>query len=138
MPATSLIKKLNIKPNHRLLILNAPQEYLAHLIDLPEGTQLVTSTDGSPYDFVQAFCYNKADIDSLAPQAIQALKADGLLWFCYPKGTGKIKTDINRDKGWDTVLKAGYGGVTQIAIDDTWSCLRFRVEDQIKRRGSIR
>jgi len=56
------------------------------------------------------------------------------LWFCYPKKTGKIKTDISRDIGWDTVAKLGYEGIRAISIDDTWSGMRFRPREEIKRK----
>lgn len=35
-------------------------------------------------------------------------------------------TDIHRDADWDVVAADQWAGVTQIAIDDTWSALRFR------------
>jgi hypothetical protein len=46
----------------------------------------------------------------------------GLLWACYPKGG---KADINRDRGWEPLHEAGWHQVTQVAIDDTLSALRF-------------
>jgi len=53
------------------------------------------------------------------------------LWISYPKRSSKVETDITRDVGWDVVYKAGLEGVTQIAIDDTWSALRFRPADRV-------
>lgn len=51
----------------------------------------------------------------------------GLLWLCYPKGTAKIKTDLNRDVLRETVAaRHGLEGVSLVAIDDTWSAMRFR------------
>ena len=45
------------------------------------------------------------------------------LWFCYPKGG---RADINRDSLWPVVAEYGLRPITQVAIDDTWSALRFR------------
>ncbi|MGP8215089.1 MAG: hypothetical protein ACLQQ4_05955 [Bacteroidia bacterium] len=53
-----------------------------------------------------------------------------VLWFAYPKGTSKIKTDINRDTLRVTGEKYGITTVTAISIDDTWSALRFRPIDK--------
>jgi hypothetical protein len=133
MADTSLASKLQVKPGMKLLIMNAPDGYLKLLDKLPAGAEVTTNEDGT-FDFVQAFVYNKADIDRLAPKAIRAVKPGGMLWFSYPKKTGKIKTDISRDVGWDMVAKAGWEGVRQIAIDDTWSALRFRPASEIKSR----
>lgn len=131
MADTSLTKKLLLKPGYRMLLLNAPEGYAQRLEPLPEGATLHTTPDGA-YDWVQLFVFSKADADRHTPTAIKAVKPGGLLWMTYPKKTSTIKTDINRDSGWDAINKAGWLGVTQIAIDDTWSALRFRPESEIK------
>jgi hypothetical protein len=133
MTAKPLTERMYIKPNMRVLILNAPQGYDAQLEPLPEGVTLASQPDGL-YDVVQVFCYNQHDADTLTLPAIAAVKPGGALWLCYPKGTAKIKTDINRDKGWEVVTKAGWGGVRQLSIDDTWSTLMFRPEKDVKRK----
>ncbi|MBL8154114.1 MAG: hypothetical protein JNM70_08015 [Anaerolineae bacterium] len=131
MAETSLVKKLLIKPGNRLLILNAPDGYPALLGELPEGVTIDTAPS-SLYDQVQVFAYHKADLDTRAVAAIQSVKPGGILWIMYPKKSGAIKTDISRDVGWEKVVAAGYEGVTQIAIDATWSALRFRPFSEIK------
>jgi hypothetical protein len=132
----SLAQKLGVKPGHRLLILNAPGGYLDQLKPLPEGTTLHTSGEGQ-YDLVQLFVHNKADIDAHAPSALESLREDGLFWVAYPKQSSKMKTDINRDVGWETVKGLGLDGVKQIAIDALWSALRFRPAEKIVRRGKM-
>ncbi len=47
---------------------------------------------------------------------------------------GHIETNVNRDTGWDVMADAGWRPVTQIAIDDTWSALRFRPAADVKPR----
>ncbi len=131
MADTTLTKKLGIKPNYKLLILNAPEGYLEMLSSLPEGAEIKTHAEGS-FDLVQIFLYNKADVEKYAPIGIQAVKPGGLLWFTYPKKTAKIKSDITRDTGWESVRAVGWRPVTQIAIDETWSALRFRPESEVK------
>ncbi len=131
MIETLLTKKLGIKPQQKLLILNAPEGYLQKLDPLPEGAELQTEGEGE-FDFVQLFAYSKTEVDAQGLQAWQALKAGGSLWYSYPKKTGKIKTDLHRDYGWEALTEAGLETVTLIAIDDTWSSLRFRPRSEIK------
>ena len=46
------------------------------------------------------------------------------VWIAYPKGG---KSDINRDSLWPIVRDAtGMRPITQVALDVTWSALRFR------------
>lgn len=135
MADTPLTKKLAIKPGYKLLILNARDGYINTLNPLPEGATLHTKAVGqSGFDFVQVFVRSKADVDSHAQSAVAALKPGGLLWFAFPKKTAKLKTDITRDVGWDTLTAMAYGPVTAIAIDDTWSALRFRPNSEVKSR----
>ena len=54
------------------------------------------------------------------------IETESVLWFAYPKGTSKIKTDINRDTIRITGEEFGITTVSAISIDDTWSALRFR------------
>ena len=133
-PETPLIKKLGIKPGQKLLIMNSPEGYLPKLVPLPEGTGVETGGHG-PFDFVQVFVSGKGDVEAYASKAIQALKPGGLLWFSYPKKSSAIKTDISRDIGWEPVYTAGFRPVTQVAIDTTWSALRFRPRTEVKSRA---
>lgn len=122
----ALVRKLRVPAEGRVALLLAPEGY-AEKIGRTEGeTRLDEAAEPGSYDFVQLFASGVADVESLAPAAIRAAKPDGLLWLCYPKGTSKLKTDLNRDKGWDVVTAAGWEGVSLISVDDTWSAMRFR------------
>jgi hypothetical protein len=132
MPETSLAKKLGVKPGQCLLLLHAPSGYRERLGPLLDGVELVEAAEDAPsgaFDAVHLFVGGKAELDRLAPGALAALAAlrpGGLLWIAYPKKSAKTGTDISRDEGWDTIAAAGLRPVTQIAIDETWSALRFR------------
>jgi hypothetical protein len=125
MPETPITKKMGMKPGQKVLILNAPEGYLQMLEPLPAGVEVQTLAE-EMYDFIQAFCAHKADVDRDASAILQALKPDGLLWLTYPKKSSKITTDISRDVGWDALLSAGWQVVSLVAIDETWAALRFR------------
>ncbi|MBC8172088.1 MAG: hypothetical protein H7X77_10460 [Anaerolineae bacterium] len=136
MAETTLASKLYLKPGYHAATINAPQSYLPLLGDLPTGTTLADHLNAAPYDFIQLFVHHKADLDTLAPKVMAALKPGGTLWFSYPKKTGAIPTDITRDIGWETVTALGWGGVRQVSIDATWSALQFKPESAVKRKSS--
>ena len=46
-----------------------------------------------------------------------------MLWIAYPKGN---RSDINRDTLWPYLTEYNMRPITQIAVDETWSALRFR------------
>jgi hypothetical protein len=129
MAESAVAKKLHVKPGQKVLVLNAPAELLAAFQPLPAGAALDACSTAKPtgqYDCVLLFARNKAEVGKFAAGAMAAAKPEGGLWMCYPKGGAKAGTDINRDKGWDALTAAGLGPVSQIAIDATWSALRFR------------
>lgn len=129
MGESTLAKKLGIKPGQRLLLLRIPEGYRQLLGVLPEGAT-VAETAGGTFDFVQLFVSHRAELEREAPQAIRAVTCDGLLWIAYPKKSSKVKSDITRDVGWEVMYEARLGPVTQIAIDEVWSALRFRPREK--------
>ena len=124
MTQTPLAKKLVLKPGTRAALIHAPEGYRERLNPLPEGTSVSEVLDGS-FDLIQVFVRSLAEVNELAPQAMRALKPGGVLWFSYPKQSSKVKTDINRDRGWDALTREGWEGIASISIDETWSGVRF-------------
>ncbi|HEU4962598.1 MAG TPA: hypothetical protein VFV52_01875 [Bacilli bacterium] len=126
---SDLVKKLRIPAEGRALILNAPEGYLADTLGpLPEGVELsiAWNKETGSYDFVQVFVHSIADLAEWAPKVTQAVKYDALLWVCYPKKSGKIKTDITRDVGWEPMTDLEYVLVSLVSVDTTWSAARVR------------
>ena len=131
MTISPLARKLLVKPGHRMTVINAPPGYADQLQPLPEGVELVDRPE-TPVDVVQVFLRDSADLERAAPAAVKAMKPDGLLWVCYPKGGKKAGTDLNRDILWERMGKqSGLVGVTLVAVDGSWSAMRFRAADKV-------
>lgn len=121
--AMSLATKLRLQENAPLYLLKAPKT----VRDLFNGYNIKTTITGNPgIRQVVIFAENKETLDGIVPKVMPRLTEDALLWIAYPKKTGKIPSDISRDNGWDAVSAAGYEPVTQVAVDEDWSALRFR------------
>jgi hypothetical protein len=133
MAQSILIRKLLIKPGQRMTIINPPAGYLDNLGALPEGVELVAKPHGSPLDFVHLFVKDKAELENLAPGALDILKPDAIFWVSYPKGGSQVKTDLNRDILWKLMEKKGLAGVAMISIDEVWSAMRFRPAGKVGR-----
>ncbi|MFN6089882.1 MAG: YdeI/OmpD-associated family protein [Cyclobacteriaceae bacterium] len=116
----ALEKKLLISKAKRVTVINAPI-----------GLGQVDRKKDGLVDVLLVFVKDKEDISMSVDQAISSLGPKGVLWFAYPKKSSGIKTDINRDSGWSPLAKNKFVPVTQVAIDETWSALRFKPVDQI-------
>ena len=130
--AADLVGKLQIKPGQSLALLHAPDGLLERL-----GPQLasVTLTAGAPAvtDAVLCFVTRRDDVIPRAEAAIALVRPGGLLWLAYPKGGSPVPTDLNRDKLWEAMRPSDWRPVRQVAIDATWSGLRFRPADEVGR-----
>ena len=125
MTIGALAKKLQIKSGMKVALVNAPAGAAEKLRPLPDGATITTA--GSPHDAVLAFAKDQAELQRVARDAIKATKADGLLWISYPKGSAGAKTDLNRDVLREVVAERhGLEGVSLVAVDETWSAMRFR------------
>jgi hypothetical protein len=125
MADNPLARKLLIKPESRLLVLNAPADWLERLGTLPDGVE-VAAGPGDAADVVHLFVSQKDEVDAHAPAAMAATRPGGVLWASYPKRSAKVVTDLTRDHGWEAFAEAGWRPVTQVSIDQVWSALRFR------------
>lgn len=125
MNSENIFKKLRLFPEQKKLIVNAPAKFLTLLADMKFDTQVVSEKAGS-YEFIVVFGINKQELAQQMQSVIRAGVYDCLFWACYPKGTGKIKSDLKREVVWALVDQVELQCVSQIAIDETWSALRAR------------
>ena len=117
--ALTVAQKLQIKAGP-VAIIGKPESVE---LDLPP--ELSTTPDAAHATVVVVFVTQDSDVDKVATPAIEAAKADKLAWIAYPKA-GKLGTNLNRDSLARLVEERGATPVRQIAIDDTWSALRFK------------
>ncbi|SDX41737.1 YdeI/OmpD-associated family protein [Paenibacillus sp. CF384] len=120
-----LVNKLRLSLDMRIAVLEAPAPSYEEELGVEEN-EAFDEMDSGTYDFVMLFAKDIASLNEHAPKALKAVKKEGLLWICYPKGTAKIRTDINRDRGWKVVKDEGWEGVSLVSVDETWSAMRFR------------
>jgi hypothetical protein len=119
------IKKLKFKSQG--IVLNAPKIMEEEFLKLGFKTQF----EDSKSENTLVFLSSKSDFISFLEEGLSKIEFDSVLWFAYPKGTSKIKTDINRDILRVTGEEFGITTVTAISIDETWSALRFRPIEKV-------
>jgi hypothetical protein len=123
-----LLSKLNYKGQPRIAVLNSEEAFISAVSEELKGVITDRAIDQRcPYGFMIIFVRKMKEVEALAPVALHNLTADGVLWFCYPKkSSGKMSSDLERDKGWKVLNNAGFYGVRMVSIDDDWSAMRFR------------
>jgi hypothetical protein len=78
-------------------------------------------------DAIIAFAAKDTHLDAALEAISPYVLGDRPSWIAYPKKSGPLRSDLDRD----LVNRRGHGrgmrAVAQIALDDTWSALRFRL-----------
>ncbi|TGL97839.1 bacteriocin-protection protein, partial [Leptospira barantonii] len=82
------------------------------------------------------FANSSSSLKSAFLKILKSIGTETLLWIAYPKKSSGIKTDLDRDHGWDVLSENGYDGVSLISLNDTWSAARFKKADTVKKGGS--
>lgn len=132
--ATSIAEKLKIKSGDTLLTLNEDSGFQKGLIGLPKGVKIVEAA--KEYNQVHWFVKNRAQLEKEMSKVMRLVKPDVTVWVYYPKGTSKLQTDLNRDKGWDCLLAEGdkLTWKSLISFDDTWSTFGFRAKSEADKK----
>lgn len=121
----TLLEKLGYRVGVPALLWRVPDELVTAFCS-------VTVAHDQEPQFRIAFVRSHAEMIEAAEEVASPYREGGHLWLCYPKKTGKLRTDLTRDVGWDSIQALDLLGVTQVAINDTWSGLRFRYRSEIR------
>jgi hypothetical protein len=111
----TLAEKLQLKPDQTIRVVGRPTD--VDLGDIPTG-----SDAAGP---LLVFASSSAALPAHLADIVASAKADRLTWVAYPKA-GALGTDLNRDRLAAILTAEGTQPVRQVALDDTWSALRFR------------
>ena len=123
---TALIKKLGIKPEMKVLIINKPGDYYK-LLQVHIDDQLCKSNE-TP-DIVHLFVKNAKEFESEMKKLKRICKQNPtiIVWVSWYKKAAKIPTDITEDVIRNYALKNDLVDVKVCAVSDIWSGLKLVV-----------
>ena len=132
---TPLVKKLGIKDDARVALVNAPKDFQATLEDLPDNVKFMKSTTKS-LDLILFFVSTERVLATEFTKLAARLTSNGMIWIAWPKKSSGVTTDLMFERVQRIGLDAGLVDVKICAIDDTWSGLKFvyRLKDRATRK----
>lgn len=116
----NLAEKLQLRPGQSVFVADQPDGLVLELPPESARTDDLRSADAALF-----FCLTRGDLERARARLVNAARKDRLVWLGYPKAR-RLGTDLNRNSVWELLSGDGIRPVRQIAIDDTWSALRFR------------
>jgi hypothetical protein len=120
---TSLLKKLGVKSNTSLALIDAPAGFRESLGSLPGGAT-IRDEFGHGCDLTMWFVRSSEKLNR-GIKRIAAELDDGLVWIAWPKKTSAIASDLSQVSVRAVGLASGLVDFKVCAIDATWSGLLF-------------
>jgi hypothetical protein len=132
---TLLPKKLGIKPQFRIALLQVPAAVKAELEQALAGCRIANDGQG-PLDFAMVFVKAQAELRKQFSRFAKLLAPAGMLWVSWPKKSSGVATDLTENEVRRIGLEAGLVDVKVCAVSEVWSGLKFviRVKDRPKSR----
>jgi hypothetical protein len=91
---TPLVRKLGIKPGHRLLLLGAPESFA---LDLPDGVRVSRRAAGVA-DVILSFHLRRGELTKRMPALRERMEPAAGLWIAWPKRASKVATDLTEGR----------------------------------------
>jgi len=120
---TPLPKKLGMKENSTVALVDAPKDFEATLGELPPGTTVIRREE--PNADVTLWFLNSLDDLHKRIEFMGEIAGDGRLWICWPKKASGIVTDVSQNEVRSTGLANALVDFKICAVDATWSGLCF-------------
>jgi hypothetical protein len=130
---TPLPRKLGIKENQRIALVQPPKNFLDQLGELPENSAIVKRLT-KPLDLVLTFVTREKNLAKEFPELAAKLSMNGMIWVAWPKKSSGVETDLTFAHVQRIGLHCGLVDVKICAVDDVWSGLKFvyRLKDRKK------
>ena len=129
MSSQPLLEKLHLKDEKNLLIQGLPSSIEKQFIKLSFSKNLTPLLKSRKIDFALVFAVSQQQLKCILADVIPHLHETAKLWVAYPKLTSKIASDLSRDASWDFIGDHGFEGVSAVALDNSWTALRFKRRD---------
>ncbi len=115
---TPLPNKLGIKPESRVLLLNAPDGFEL------DGVDAIRRAQG-PADVILSFHTERRDLERRMPVLRDHMRQNARLWIAWPKRSSKKPTDLTEDVVRELALANRLVDNKVAAIDAIWSGLQL-------------
>jgi hypothetical protein len=130
--AAPLAKKLGIRADGRILVIDAPENYAALVAPLPTGAAIVPKLNPDT-DLIHLFVMKKAQLAAKLESLRKSIREDAAIWVSWPKKASKVATDISEDVIREVALPLGLVDIKVCAVDETWSGLKLVIRKEFRK-----
>ena len=130
--ATQTAKKLLIKTAQRWLFVNAAEGFAESFasLNIEIKTEILA---GEKLDGILLFVNNRAALQTALSAIAPVLKPETVCWMAYPKKSSGQVSDLEMTGDWGELEQYRLRIVSAASIDKTWTALRLRPVEQVKK-----
>jgi CheY-like chemotaxis protein len=121
---TSLAKKLGIKPNSRLVLVDPPNDFTKTLGELPQNVTIQNKLSKKS-DLVILFAAKQEKLQSQIIKIINEVPLEGKLWIAWQKQGPETATRVTQATVRKTGLALGLVDYKICRVDSEWTALLF-------------
>lgn len=132
---TPLAKKLGYKASTRVVLVGAPNDYLA-MIE-PVAAEVVferSATYGT--DLAHVFVTERAALAKELSGLRKKLKPEAAVWVSWPKKSAKVRTNVTEEVIRQVALPLGFVDIKVCAVSQVWSGLKLVVRKELRPRSA--
>lgn len=114
------------------MLINCPKKLIVNF----EGLDVKSSTKSS-FDSVIIFVSNEKELKELLPENQDKSKKGGKFWVAYPKKSGALDSNLNRDSIWKYVNGLKLNPNKIVSMDDNWSMISLVQQGSQKKTSTF-
>ncbi|RZK42328.1 MAG: hypothetical protein EOO90_07960 [Pedobacter sp.] len=131
-----LLRKLKIKDNFRVKLINSPANYREIIGETPKNIFAnLHNSNTEAYDGFLIFAITKADLNAALDETRFQIQANTVCWIIYPKTKSKLASDLNMMQSWEDLTQYELTPCASAAIDETWTAIRIKPIDAQRKSG---
>jgi len=123
---TPLLKKIGVKSDQSILVLEAPENIL-QLLDAEHMKYEWTVQPSKKYDLIWLFTNTLEDMESSLKNLRDQIVPNGMIWVSWYKKSSKLPSELNEDFIRATALALDLVDIKVASVDQHWSALKLVV-----------
>lgn len=137
--SVQLVKTLGIVEDSLVGLLSPPDGFYESLTPLPPRVEIFLRLEGR-FDVVIAFCQTRLELEEVFPKIHAALRAHSVAWIGHPNPLTELSSDLNEDRGWVSLHRAGYKQGDVHKLNRLWTIRQWRLAESLAHlgRGAIK
>lgn len=128
------LKKLQIKPEFKVSVINAPENAAAIFGDIPPTVEFSYKIK-QHHEAYLIFAITKADMFDALKAIEKSITDKSIVWIFYPKAKTPLAADLNLMQSWDDLTKLDLAPCGSAAVNETWTGIRIKTAASQKKSG---